>query len=277
MRIGSVTTDNGPVLVAEVDGVAYPFVDGVDLGTLMAAADRHELLGREPLTPQAGSTIAFTAPYRPPKIIGVGLNYRETVRSMAVPEPTVPYLFPKFSSCVIGTGEPVEADDRLTTRVDWEGELGVVIGRRARHVAREDALDVVFGYTAANDISARDLQATDGQWLRGKSLDGFCPLGPVIVTADAVGDPQDLRIRTLVNGVVMQHGSTADMIFDIAELVSYCSASFTLEPGDLILTGTPPGCGEWMTPPRHLHPGDVVEVQVERIGSVVNPVVAPRR
>lgn len=277
MRIGRVRTEEGLVLVADEDGDLIPFHRGVELGALMDAADPRRLLERDALTAGAGTAVTFTAPYRPPKIIGVGLNYRETVRSMGVAEPVVPYLFPKLSSCVVGTGEPVEVDDRLTRRVDWEGELGVVIGRRVRRVSRENALDVVFGYTAANDISARDLQATDGQWLRGKSLDGFCPLGPVIVTADAIGDPQDLRIRTRVNGAVMQDGTTADMIFDVAELVSYCSASFTLEPGDLILTGTPSGCGEWMTPPRHLSPGDVVEVEVESVGSVVSPIVAPRR
>jgi 5-carboxymethyl-2-hydroxymuconate isomerase len=151
-------------------------------------------------------------------------------------------------------------------------ELGVVIGRTLRDVPAGDALGHVFGYTAGNDVSARDVQFGDGQWVRGKSLDTFCPLGPRIVTADAIPDPQRLRLTTKVNGEVVQDSSTAKMIFDVAEILAFCSRSFTLEPGDLVLTGTPWGCGEFMDPKRSLRDGDVVEVSVEGVGALRNPV-----
>jgi 5-carboxymethyl-2-hydroxymuconate isomerase len=168
----------------------------------------------------------------------------------------------------------VKIDMGLTRQVDWEVELAVVIGRRARRVPAERALDHVFGYTVANDVSARDLQFSDGQWLRGKSLDTFCPLGPVVVTADEVGDPQRLGLRCRVNGATVQESSTAEMLFGVAELVAFCSRAFTLEPGDVLLTGTPWGCGAFMDPPRFLAPGDVLETEVEGIGTLRNPVEA---
>jgi 2-keto-4-pentenoate hydratase/2-oxohepta-3-ene-1,7-dioic acid hydratase in catechol pathway len=162
----------------------------------------------------------------------------------------------------------------LTARVDWEVELGVVIGRRARDVSREEALAHVFGFTVANDVSARDLQFSDGQWVRAKSLDSFCPVGPVVVTADEVGDPQALRLTTRVNGELVQDATTDLMVFDVATLISFCSRSFTLEPGDLLLTGTPWGCGEFMEPKRSLSAGDVVECGIDGIGVLRNPVQA---
>jgi len=173
---------------------------------------------------------------------------------------------------VIGDGERIELDRSLTERVDWEVELAVVIGRRMRLVSVEDALSHVFGYTVANDVSARDVQFADGQWVRGKSLDTFCPLGPVIVTSDELRDAGSLQVRTRVNGELVQNSSTAEMIFGVAELLSFCSASFPLDPGDVVLTGTPWGCGEFMDPPRSLQDGDVVEVEIEGIGTLRNPV-----
>jgi 5-carboxymethyl-2-hydroxymuconate isomerase len=158
--------------------------------------------------------------------------------------------------------------------VDWEVELAVVIGRRMRNVPVEAALDYVFGYTVANDVSARDVQFSDGQWTRGKSFDTFCPLGPVVVTPDEIGALDGLRLTTKVNGELMQDDTTANMIFGVAEILAYCSRNFTLEPGDVVLSGTPSGCGEFMDPPRSLAPGDVVEVAVEGIGALRNSVVA---
>lgn len=216
-------------------------------------------------------------PFRPGAIFGIGLNYHDTVAEMDWKTPDVPYLFPKLSSSVIGDGDAVIVDTALSTRVDWETELAVIIGRTARNVPVEAALDVVFGYTVANDISARDLQAADGQWVRGKGLDTFCPLGPVIVTADEIPDPHSLGVRTWVNGEQAQDGSTSDMIFDVPTLIAYLSKHFTLEPGDVVLTGTPAGCGDFRTPPRALRPGDRLESEVEGIGRLVNPVVAPQR
>ncbi|AXG81272.1 fumarylacetoacetate hydrolase family protein [Streptomyces paludis] len=211
-------------------------------------------------------------PYRPGTLHGIGLNYRDTIAEMGWETPAEPYLFPKLASSVIGPGEAVVFDPELTRRVDWETELAVVIGAEARHVPRARAMDHVFGYTVANDISARDLQDRDGQWLRGKGLDTFCPLGPVVVTADAVPDPHRLRVRTRVNGETVQDGTTADMVFRVPELIAHLSRFFTLRPGDVVLTGTPAGCGDFMRPPRALRDGDVLESEVEGIGRLVNPV-----
>jgi 2-keto-4-pentenoate hydratase/2-oxohepta-3-ene-1,7-dioic acid hydratase in catechol pathway len=214
---------------------------------------------------------------QPGKIVAIGLNYLDHVREAGMAVPQAPLVFAKFPSSVIGHGEPIVIDPSLTERVDWEVELAVVVGRRMRDVEVSDALDHVFGYTVANDVSARDVQFGDGQWVRGKSFDTFCPLGPVVVTADELPDPQSLALRTRVNGETVQDSSTSEMIFGVAELLAYCSASFTLEPGDVVLTGTPWGCGEFMEPRRSLQPGDVVEAEVEGIGVLRNPVEAVSR
>lgn len=212
---------------------------------------------------------------RPSKIVCVGLNYRDHAAETSLEVPERPLLFSKFSSSLIGPGEPITWPAGLTEQVDWEAELAVVIGRTLREADPETALDAIFGYTAANDVSARDLQFSDGQWMRAKSLDTFCPLGPAVVTADEVSDPQALRVRARVNGETMQSGSTQDMVFGVAEILSFCSRSFTLLPGDLVLTGTPPGVGAFRSPPVFLRAGDRVEVEVEWIGTLANPVGGP--
>lgn len=214
-------------------------------------------------------------PYRPATIIGVGLNYHDTVAEMGLSVPAEPYLFPKLSSSAIGPYDPVIVDLELSRRVDWEGEVAVIIGRPTRNVTIADADQSVFGYLAANDISARDLQERDGQWLRGKGLDTFCPLGPYVVPADSVPNPRDQRIRTWHNAELVQDGTTASMIFSTPELIAYCSRFFTLQPGDLILTGTPAGCGDFRDPPIALRPSDVVEVEVTGLGRQRNSVRAP--
>ena len=205
--------------------------------------------------------------------MAIGLNYLDHIRESGLDRPERPLVFAKFPSSVIGGDAPIRLPLDVTQRVDWEVELAAVIGKRARNVAPEDALDHVFGYTVANDVSARDLQFGDGQWVRGKSLDSFCPLGPVLVTADEVPDPQALHLDCRVNGEVVQDATTDLMVFGVAELISFCSHSFTLEPGDVLLTGTPWGCGEFMDPKRSLAPGDVVECEIEGIGLLRNPVV----
>jgi 2-keto-4-pentenoate hydratase/2-oxohepta-3-ene-1,7-dioic acid hydratase in catechol pathway len=217
------------------------------------------------------------APVRPRKVVAIGLNYRDHIAEAGLQEPQAPLVFAKFPSAIVGPDEPVVIDPEIAARVDWEVELAVVIGTPMRDVPVERALAHVFGYTVANDVSARDVQFADGQWVRGKSLDTFCPVGPWVVPADELNDPQALRLRTRVNGETVQDASTDKMVFGVAELLAYCSRSFTLEPGDLVLTGTPWGCGEFMTPPRSLADGDVVEVEIEGIGSLRNPVVARRR
>jgi 5-carboxymethyl-2-hydroxymuconate isomerase len=214
------------------------------------------------------------APVAPGKIVAIGLNYLDHIRESGAEPPARPLVFAKFPSSVIATGEPIVIEAGVTERVDWEVELAVVIGRAARAVSPEEALAHVSGYTVGNDVSARDLQFSDGQWVRAKSLDTFCPLGPVLLTADEVPDPQALRLSTRVNGELVQDSSTSEMVFGVAELISFCSHSFTLDPGDVLLTGTPWGCGEFMDPRRSLAPGDVVECEIEGIGTLRNPVIA---
>lgn len=208
----------------------------------------------------------------PPKIVAIGLNYLDHCREQNVPVPERPLVFAKFPSAVIGDGDAISWDPALTQQVDFEAELGVVIGKPARNVGPEQALDYVFGYTIVNDVSARDLQFSDQQWVRAKSLDTFCPVGPAIVTADELPDPQALPIRCAVNGEYMQDSSTAEMVFSVRELIAYLSRSFTLQPGDLITTGTPNGVGLFRDPQVFLKDGDRVEVAIGGIGRLVNRV-----
>ena len=227
----------------------------------------------------------------PGKIICVGQNYASHVLEQGLPLPTRPMLFAKFANAVVGDGGPV-IHPATTHALDLEAELAVVIGRRARRVTAADALAHVVAYATANDISARDLQGSrpalrdgergDGQWLRAKGSDTFLPLGPCLVTADELGDPGDLRVRGFHTPAAgraagretqVQDGRTSDMVFGVADLVAFVSESITLEPGDLVITGTPSGVGVFREPPVFLEPGDVVRVEVERIGSVTNPVV----
>jgi 2-keto-4-pentenoate hydratase/2-oxohepta-3-ene-1,7-dioic acid hydratase in catechol pathway len=210
---------------------------------------------------------------RPGKIVCVGLNYRDHAAEGGMDLPKAPLLFAKWPNTLIGHGDPIVLPPE-SAQVDYEAELGVVIGRRARDVAEGEALDYVLGYTAANDVSARDAQFADGQWLRGKSFDTFAPVGPAIVTPDQFGDVQAVRVLCRLNGETLQDGTTKEMIFGVAELISYTSRFWTLEPGDLILTGTPHGVGFARTPPVYLTDGDVVEVEVDRIGVLSNPVRA---
>ena len=207
---------------------------------------------------------------RPGKVVAIGRNYREHTNEEGVDPPAAPLIFAKFPSAVVGPDAEIRWDPALTTQVDYEAELAVVIGRRARDVTVEAALSHVFGYTCLNDVSARDIQFGDGQWTRGKSLDTFCPIGPQIVTADEIDDPQDLAISCAVNGERLQESRTSAMYFGIAEIIAHCSRAFTLEPGDVIATGTPGGVGAFRDPPRFLADGDRVVVEIERIGRLEN-------
>jgi len=216
--------------------------------------------------------VRLLAPVVPGKIVAVGQNYMDHIREQGAKPPGIPVLFPKFATSVIGPGDEIRWPQTLTSRVDYEGELAVVIGQRASRVPVEDALDVVAGYTIANDVSARDLQMGDGQWLRGKALDTFLPLGPAIVTPDEAGDPQDLPIRTRLNGETVQDSSTGEMVFTVAELIAFITEGITLEPGDVVLTGTPHGVGNFRDPQLFMKPGDVVEVEVGGLGVLANTV-----
>jgi 2-keto-4-pentenoate hydratase/2-oxohepta-3-ene-1,7-dioic acid hydratase in catechol pathway len=210
---------------------------------------------------------------RPSKIICVGLNYRDHAEEQGVDLPDAPLLFAKWANALIGPGEPIVIPP-IVTKADYEAELGVVIGSRVTRVSKENALAAVRGYICANDVSARDLQFGDGQWTRGKSPDTFCPVGPKLVPADEVPDPHDLRIRAIVSGEVLQDSTTANLIFGVDEIISHASQTMTLEPGDLILTGTPAGVGVFRDPQRLLQPGDEVTIEIERVGVLTNPVVA---
>lgn len=217
--------------------------------------------------------VQLRAPLRPGKIVAIGLNYRDHALEQAVPFPETPLIFAKFSTAVIGPGEAVHRPP-FVTQLDYEAELAVVIGRLARRVDVSQALSYVAGYTCMNDVSARDLQFKDGQWVRGKSLDTLAPIGPALVTPDEIPDPGKLPIRCRVNGELRQDSSTSELIFSVPQLIAFCSRMFTLEPGDMIATGTPAGVGVFRKPPRFLQPGDQVEVEIEGVGRLVNPVVA---
>jgi 2-keto-4-pentenoate hydratase/2-oxohepta-3-ene-1,7-dioic acid hydratase in catechol pathway len=209
----------------------------------------------------------------PGKIICVGLNYRRHAQESGLPVPETPVLFSKFGNTICGSGADVPLPD-VASEFDYEVELGFVIGKSARNVSQEEALGHVLGYCTANDISVRDLQNRTSQWLLGKTLDNFLPIGPYLVTADEVGDPQALRIRTWVNGDVRQDSNTGDMIFSVAEIISYISRYFTLEPGDVVVTGTPEGVAMGRADKPWLKPGDEVVVEVERLGQCRNTMIA---
>ena len=209
---------------------------------------------------------------RDPKLVCVGLNYSDHAEEQGVEPPKAPLLFAKFASALCADGDPIVLPEGIG-HVDGEAELAVVIGETAREVSAADALDVVAGWTCANDVSARDAQFGDGQWFRGKSYDTFCPVGPRIVPRDEL-DPSDLRIVQRLNGEPLQDSRTSVLIFGIPELIAYASNVLTLEPGDLILTGTPAGVGVFRDPKVSLAPGDVVEIEVEGIGVLRNEVRA---
>ncbi len=209
-------------------------------------------------------------------VVCVGLNYAEhAAESKSVrggEAPKYPVFFTKPPTCVIGPGDEIPWHAHVSTAIDWEVELAVVVGREGRDIAEPSALDYVFGYTVGNDVTARDLQRRHRQWYKGKGLDGFCPLGPMIVTVDEVGDPQRLDIQLRVNGVEKQRSNTRLQIFPVARLIADWSAGMTLLPGDILLTGTPSGTGIGRTPPEFLKPGDVVEAEVDSIGVLRNTV-----
>jgi 2-keto-4-pentenoate hydratase/2-oxohepta-3-ene-1,7-dioic acid hydratase in catechol pathway len=209
---------------------------------------------------------------RPGKIVCVGLNYKDHAEEQGAELPAAPLLFAKFTTALIGPGDPIVIPS-IVTRCDYEAELGVVLGSTVRNVSSENAFEAVAGYVVANDVSARDLQFSDGQWTRGKSPDTFCPVGPLVPAAD-VPDPHSLGIRAFLNGETMQDSTTANLIFGIDEVISYASQTSTLEAGDLILTGTPAGVGVFRDPPRLLQPGDEITIEIDGVGSLTNPVVA---
>ena len=224
----------------------------------------------------AGLRLRAPIPHPIRNIVCVGLNYAEHVAESQSAggggAPQHPVFFTKPPQTVIGPDDEIPWHEHVTRAVDWEVELAVIIGRQGRDIPEAEALDYVFGYTVANDVTARDLQARHQQWYKGKGLDGYCPLGPAIVTADEIRDPQQLDISLRVNGIEKQRSNTKHMIFGVARLIAEWSAGMTLLPGDILLTGTPSGIGATRQPPEFLRPGDVVEAEVERIGVLRNTV-----
>jgi 2-keto-4-pentenoate hydratase/2-oxohepta-3-ene-1,7-dioic acid hydratase in catechol pathway len=232
---------------------------------LMEQPEAHWLLNEQDLKP--GPCVGI-----PEKLICIGLNYRRHAQETGMPIPEVPVLFSKFNNTLAGTGEPIPLPDNAI-QYDYEVELGVVIGKEARSVSVDEALNYVFGYFTVNDMSVRDLQFRTSQWLLGKTPDRFFPTAPYLVTADEVGDPQNLRLFCWVNGELRQNSNTADMIFSVAECISYITQYMTLKPGDVISTGTPEGVVMGMQEKTWLKPGDEVVVEVEGLGKCTNRMV----
>jgi 2-keto-4-pentenoate hydratase/2-oxohepta-3-ene-1,7-dioic acid hydratase in catechol pathway len=236
-----------------------------------------DLFGQFELTNHVSQVAKILAPVAPPVILCIGHNYRKHVEETGAKMPQHPVLFLKNLGAVQNPGDPIVLPTKLRSdEVDYECELAVVIGKKCKNVSKSAALDVVLGYTAGNDVSARDWQRrlSGGQFCRGKSFDTFAPLGPVLVTKEDIPNPNALQIETRVNGETRQSSNTSDMIFDVPTLIEFLSGSTTLYPGSVILTGTPSGVGMAMNPPRYLAPGDVVEIEIEKIGVLRNPVLA---
>jgi len=220
-------------------------------------------------------SVTLEAPIqRPGKILALGKNYLEHVKETGSETPEFPVIFAKFPSCVIGPNDEIILP-KISSQIDWEVELAIVIGKVCKEVSEADALRYIAGYTIANDVTARDLQRGDGQWIRGKSLDTFCPLGPCLVTQDELGDAQNLRLYTKINDELKQDSSTSNMMFKVPQIIAHLSKAFTLEPGDVIITGTPSGVGFVRDPPEFLKDGDKIEQYIEKIGYLHNRVVKP--
>jgi 2-keto-4-pentenoate hydratase/2-oxohepta-3-ene-1,7-dioic acid hydratase in catechol pathway len=241
-----------------------------DVDTTLAAIRRELALGHALPTRMPADIVVLPPVTRPGKIIAVGRNYHEHAAEEGQVAPADPVVFAKFPNSLVGDRADIVWRAADTRQVDYEAELAVVIGRQARDVPASRAFDHVLGYTCLNDVSARDLQFGDGQWVRGKSLDTFCPIGPWIVTTEELRDPGTLRIRCLVNGEVVQDARTSEMVHDVPRLIAFCSRFMTLEPGDVIATGTPGGVGVFRQPPRFLADGDEVVVEIDGIGRLVN-------
>ena len=278
MRLAMIEAGGGrhPAVIdsdgAAVDLTAIGLTYWADLDEFISAGEeaRREVAGvlrRD--CPRIGDPVLLAPLTRPQKIMCIGRNYADHARELGHDLPARPVLFAKYANSLTGPGCEIPLP-LVSEQVDYEAELAVVIGRKCKDVAREEALGCVFGYTCANDITMRDAQVADGQWTRAKSPDSFCPLGPWIVTADEIPDPQDLGISMTLNGQVMQQSRTSSMVFGVAELVSYLSRTMTLLPGDILLTGTPPGVGAGRDPQVFIRDGDRLKVEIERIGALEN-------
>ncbi len=260
------TPEAGIVSGNQVIGLGQDMLSVIAAGTLPAlAGPRYDVAAVKLLAPIP----------RPPKFICVGMNYRDHAREAGYEIPSIPTIFSKFSSVVIGPGAPIVLP-KNSTRPDYEAEFAFVIGPGGRHIPAARALDHVFGYTIVNDVSARDHQTTTSQWLISKSFDTFAPMGPWIVTRDEIADPHALDLQLEIGGEVLQHSNTRELVFGVPALIEYISSVVTLEPGDIVATGTPAGVGFARKPPRYLRPGDEVAIRIQGIGELRNPVIGER-
>lgn len=269
MKIARILSTDGRILYGAYDTARPDRVDIIE----------GDLYGHFTVSGRTAQIEQFLAPVEPPNIFALGLNYRKHADETKMTYPEVPVVFIKATTSLIGPGEPIVLPKAGPTRVDYECELAVVIGQRCKNISAGEAFNYILGYTCANDVSARNWQMSlqKGQWARGKSFDTFCPVGPFLVLKDEIPDPDNLRIRTVLNGETMQDSSTSDMIFDVANLVGDLSRSLTLLPGTLILTGTPEGVGFTRKPPVYLKKGDVATVVIDGIGELTNPVIDERQ
>jgi 2-keto-4-pentenoate hydratase/2-oxohepta-3-ene-1,7-dioic acid hydratase in catechol pathway len=280
-RIGALTNDGVVDLRAAVTGLGISAEFFTDAAAFFSAGQSaldaaQKILSQAPqhaLTPLSQVTLRAPVP-RPGKIIAVGLNYRDhSLEAGAKALPSTPIIFANFPTSICGPNDPIVIP-HADPQVDYEAELAVVIGRKGKAIRAADALHYVFGYMPLNDVSARTWQFADKQWVRGKSCDTFCPIGPHLTTRDEIPDPHALAIRARVNGATLQDSNTSKMIFRVPELIEFISESITLEPGDIIATGTPEGVGIFRNPQVLLKPGDVVEIEIENLGILRNPVMA---
>lgn len=276
VRLGALRTQDGQEMIVDLNR-AEPRLP-TSMLDFLAAGERTQELAAEVLQKVPASatherkTVALKAVIpNPGKIICIGLNYRDHAAETHQSLPEVPVVFSKYNNTLVGSGEPILLP-RVTQHVDYEAELAVIIGKRGRYISEAEAMDYVAGYSAFNDISARDYQMRTSQWMIGKTFDTFGPLGPALVTADEIADPHALTIRLSIDSEVLQDSNTRELIFSIPQLIAYLSSVMTLEPGDVIATGTPSGVGFTRRPPRFLRPGETVRVEIEGIGVLENPV-----
>lgn len=279
MRIARIAGPSGPHYAVQGGDGSWVSFDALDIAvqTIGELATSDALAELDASSLSGGlSDPEFLAPIvAPGKLMAIGLNYADHIRETNSKTPPNPILFMKANTSITGPEDDIVVDPEMTAMADYENELTVIIGRHSKGISQEEALGAVFGYTIGNDVTARDCMKSDGQLVRSKSFDTYCPLGPWITTADEVPDPQDLRIKTLVNGEVRQDSSTSEMVYPVDYLIHFLARGMTLEPGDVLLTGTPHGVGFVMDPPRFLTPGDVVECEVEGLGMLRNRVVGP--
>ena len=280
MRIVSYRTNGGPWRAgAERDGGIVDIGGDRDASVKALLAEGMAGIAAAAERAKAGKVLREGIELGPPvpdpeKIVCFGLNYRKHAEETGQKLPRVPTFFPKYKNSLIANGEPIVLPRMNGENVDYEIELAVIIGKRCKYVTESEALDYVGGYSILNDVSARDLQMQTSQWGAGKAVDTFAPFGPVLIPASEIGDPQNLAVKTRLNGTVVQNSNTADMVFPVTRLISFLSEFMTLEPGDVLATGTPEGVGFTRKPPLFMKDGDVVELEIEKIGVLRNPIVA---